>query len=282
MSAAVLRGEGLRLAFGPHVVLDDVDIAIRPGEVVALVGPNGAGKSTLLALLAGDEQPAAGRVLLDGVDLRAVGVDELARRRAVLLQETRLSFPFLVEDVVRMGRSPWRGSDRAADDDEVVLAAMATAEVAHLDARRFPTLSGGEKARTSFARVLAQEPGVLLLDEPTAALDIRHQESVLAEVGRWAGDGAAVVVVLHDLSLAAAYADRVVLLDGGRVRGDGPPHEVLTSALLSEVYRHPVEVVPRPGTDEIVVLPLRAGRTPRIRTHPQTRTQARTSTEVAR
>lgn len=260
MRPPVVRAEGVRVAFGPGVVLDDVTVEIRPGEVVALVGPNGAGKSTLLGVLAGDLTPDGGRVLLDGVDVRTWRVGDLARRRAVLPQETFLSFPFEVADVVRMGRSPWRDTDRAAQDDVVVGQVLAVTEVSHLAARRYPTLSGGEKARTTFARVLAQEPGLLLLDEPTAALDIRHQEAVLGEVRRRAALGAAVVVALHDLSLAAAYADRLLLLDAGRVRADGPPREVLVPALLSEVYRHPVEVLTGPGAGDVVVLPVRGSR----------------------
>ncbi|GEL95627.1 heme ABC transporter ATP-binding protein [Cellulomonas composti] len=253
-----LRARGVRVRFGATQVLDGVDLDVPGGQVVALVGPNGAGKSTLLGVLAGDVRPDEGSVELDAVDVRAIRLTDLARRRAVLLQENRLSFPFEVSDVVRMGRAPWQGTPREDDDDRVVAATMATAEVTHLAARRYPTLSGGEKGRASFARTLAQEPGVLLLDEPTAALDIRHQESLLAEAARRAAAGAAVVVVLHDLTLAAAYAHRVVVLGEGRVRGDGPPREVLTAELLSDVYDHPIEVVERPGADEIVVLPVRA------------------------
>ncbi|WP_081861615.1 heme ABC transporter ATP-binding protein [Cellulomonas sp. HZM] len=272
--SAVLRARGVRVAFGPVVVLDGVDVDVAAGELVALVGPNGAGKSTLLAVLAGDTAPTAGTVELDGVAVAAMRLDELARRRAVLLQENRLSFPFEVDDVIRMGRAPWRGTQREDDDDAVVALAAATADVAHLAARRYPTLSGGEKARTSFARTLAQEPGVLLLDEPTAALDVRHQEALLTEARSRARVGASVVVVLHDLTLAAAYADRVVVLDEGRVRGDGSPHDVLTADLLSDVYRHPIEVTRRHGTDELVVLPVRSQPEPHTpRTTPPTTTE---------
>ena len=254
---ARLTARGLRVTYGRSVVLDGVDLDVRGGEVVALVGPNGAGKSTLLAVLSGDPRPDAGHVLLDGVDLREQRLTDLARRRAVMLQEARVSFAFRALDVVAMGRHPWRGTSHEDQDDAVVARAMAEADVTGLAARTFPTLSGGEKARVAFARVLAQQGDVLLLDEPTAALDVRHQESVLARARTAARDGAAVVVVLHDLTLAAAYADRVVVLDAGRVRADGPPRDVLTAALLSDVYRHPVEVVERPGTDEVVVLPVR-------------------------
>jgi len=262
---SVLRAEGVRVAYGAHTVLDGVDLEVAAGEVVALVGPNGAGKSTLLSVLGGDPRPDAGRVLLDGVELQAQDLRRLARRRAVMLQETRLSFPFRVEEVVHMGRHPWRGTPQEDGDDAVVAAAMADADVVHLAARTFPTLSGGEKARTSFARTLAQQAPVLLLDEPTAALDVRHQEALLARVRHAAQEGAAVVVVLHDLTLAAAWADRVVVLADGRVRADGAPADVLTSDLLSAVYQHPVDVWRRPSgvpgvPADIVVLPVRAPR----------------------
>ncbi|MGN8246659.1 heme ABC transporter ATP-binding protein [Cellulomonas soli] len=259
---AVVDVQGVSVRYGARRVLDRVDLSVRAGELVALVGPNGAGKSTLLAALSGDLAAHEGRVLLDGRALRDWSLRDLARRRAVLLQEQRVSFPFAVLDVVRMGRAPWAGTDREDQDDDVVARALAQADVVDLADRRFGTLSGGEKARTGFARALAQEPGVLLLDEPTAALDIRHQESVLARVRALADEGLAVVVVLHDLSLAAAWADRVVVLHDGQVRADGTPRDVLTADLLGEVYGHPVEVLTRPGTDEVVVLPVRPARAP--------------------
>ncbi|GAA4627776.1 heme ABC transporter ATP-binding protein [Cellulomonas oligotrophica] len=258
--AVVLAARGVRLAYGAHRVLDDVDLDVRAGEVVALVGPNGAGKSTLLGVLAGEPRPDAGQVLLDGADLRDLPLTDLARQRAVMLQEVRVSFPFRVREVVAMGRHPWRGTPGEADDDAVVDRALVDADVVPLAGRTFPTLSGGERARAAFARVLAQDGRVLLLDEPTAALDVRHQEAVLARARTAARTGCAVVVVLHDLTLAAAYADRVVVLADGRVVADGPPHAVLTSALLTEVYGHPLEVVPRVGTDEVVILPVRRPR----------------------
>ena len=240
------------------VLLDGVDLDVRAGEVLAVVGPNGAGKSTLLGVLAGDLAPTRGEVRYAGADVRRLKVADLARRRGVLLQEHRLSFPFPVVDVVRMGRAPWRGTPLEDDDDRAVADALAEAEVAHLAARRFPSLSGGEKARVAFARARAQATPVLLLDEPTAALDIRHQELLLERARDRARAGDAVVAVLHDLSLAAAYADRVAVLAGGRLRGLGAPRDVLTSALLTEVYRYPVEVLPHPRTGAPLVLPDRS------------------------
>lgn len=237
------------------VLLDGVDLDVRAGEVLAVVGPNGAGKSTLLGVLAGDLAPTRGEVRYAGADVRRLKVGDLARLRGVLLQEHTLSFPFPVVDVVRMGRSPWRGTPLEDDDDRAVADALAEAEVAHLADRRFPSLSGGEKGRVAFARARAQATPVLLLDEPTAALDIRHQELLLERARDRARAGDAVVAVLHDLSLAAAYADRVAVLARGQVRGIGAPRDVLTSALLTEVYRYPVEVLPHPRTGAPLVLP---------------------------
>ncbi|WP_435743614.1 heme ABC transporter ATP-binding protein [Nocardioides sp. SYSU DS0663] len=254
-STAALVARGLTVELGGAAVLTDVDLDVRAGELLALVGPNGAGKSTLLGVLSGDVVPATGVLEVAGRPVADHSARELARLRAVQLQKQGLAFGFRVADVVRMGRSPWHRSVRAADDDRVVGAAMVRADVSPLAERLFPTLSGGEQARTSFARLLAQETPVLLLDEPTAALDIRHQEALLRVVRQEVAAGAAAVVVLHDLSLAAAYADRVCVLAGGRVRAIGTPADVLTGELLSDVYAHPVEVLDHAG--HLVVVPVR-------------------------
>lgn len=221
------------------------------------MGPNGAGKSTLLGALAGDLGASAGEVLIDGRPPAAWSPGELALRRAVLPQSAALSFP--VEEVIRMGRAPWAGvcTDGGEDDDEVVAAAMTATEVAPFAARPYAALSGGERARVALARVLAQRAPVLLLDEPTAALDLRHQELVLRLCRERAGAGDAVVVVLHDLGLAAAYADRVAVLHAGAVAAEGAPAEVFGEELLSRVYRQPVEVFRHPETGVPLVLPKR-------------------------
>ena len=277
----------VRVRIGDAVLLDGVDLSVRSGEVLVLVGPNGAGKSTLLSVLSGDRTPDDGEARwsgpLDaptapgtaspsprtsgpsaprpatsdrsGSPLHEVRAAELARLRAVLLQDNQVSFPFRVVDVVRMGRAPWARDSTPGQDDAVVARSLRAADVDHLAARRYPTLSGGERARTSFARVLAQDTGLLLLDEPTAALDVRHTEQVLLQARRIADAGGAVVVVLHDLALAAAWADRVVVLDDGRVAGAGRPADVLTDDLLSRVYRHPVDVLTHPVTGGLLVLP---------------------------
>ena len=253
---SLVSARGIGVSFDGAAILADVDLDVRAGELVVLVGPNGAGKSTLLGVLAGDIVPSAGSVRLDDRDLGAYPARALARRRAVQLQKQGLAFGFRVHEVVRMGRSPWHRTPQEDADDLIVAESMDRADVTGLADRLFPTLSGGEQARTSFARVLAQATPVLMLDEPTAALDIRHQESLLTVAREAARAGAAVIAVLHDLSLAAAYADRVCVLSHGSVRADGPPAEVLTSALLTEVYAHPVDVVEHAGS--LLVVPIRS------------------------
>lgn len=257
LGAVVLQVRGASVEIEGRPIIADVDLTARAGEVVALVGPNGAGKSTLLAVLAGDREPQAGTATLDGRPLREWTGREMAMRRGVLLQQVTLTFPFTVLQVVQMGRSPWVGTAAEDEDDDAVAAALADTDTAGLATRLFNTLSGGERARAALARVLAQRAGALLLDEPTAALDIAHQEQVLTLARLRAARGDAVVVVMHDLGLAAAYADQVVVLSGGRVRAAGEPREVLRAELLSEVYEHPIEVLAHPRTGALLVLPRR-------------------------
>ncbi|MGW3283172.1 heme ABC transporter ATP-binding protein [Streptomyces sp. NPDC001002] len=246
---------GLHVRLGGREVLHGVDVQARAGEILALVGPNGAGKSTLLGALAADLPSTAGTVRIDGRPTSEWTTPELALRRAVLPQSATLSFPFTVEEVVRMGRAPHAAAP--AEDDWAVADAMGRTEVTAFAARPFNALSGGERARVALARVLAQRAPLLLLDEPTAALDLKHQELVLRLCRERAEAGDAVVVVLHDLGLAAAYAHRVAILCAGRVAADGPPAEVFTERLLSRVYDQAVEVLQHPRTDAVLITPKR-------------------------
>jgi iron complex transport system ATP-binding protein len=254
---ALLRATGARVVRGARTVLDGFDLEVRAGELVALVGPNGAGKSTALAVLAGDLPLAAGRIEVEGREVGEWPAVALAQRRAVLPQHVGLTFPFPVEEVVAMGRSPWLGTEAEAGDAAAVERGLREADAEHLVGRPFASLSGGERARVALARVLAQATQLLLLDEPTASLDLHHQEVVLRTVRRRVAGGAGAVVVLHDLGLAAAHADRVVVLDGGRAVAGGPPAQVLAPDLLSQVYRHPIEVLAHPRTGAQIVLPAR-------------------------
>ncbi len=248
---------GIVAELGGTTILHGVDITVRAGEIVALVGPNGAGKSTLFGVLAGDIEPSSGRVEVMGKAIGDWSAVELAQRRAVMPQAATVTFPFRVRDVVRMGRAPWAATGADEDDEALVTAAIEAADMTEFATRRFLSLSGGEKARVAFARTLAQQAQLLLLDEPTASLDVRHQELLLGVVRERAAAGTGVIVVLHDLSLAAAYAGRIAVMKQGLVVADGPPAEVCTSALLSEVYECDMAVVPHPSTGELLVTPVR-------------------------
>lgn len=257
--AVALEARGVTVSYDGTIVLRNIDLDIRSGEVLALVGPNGAGKSTLLGALAGDLPLDEGTVLVDGAPLEAWSPEELAIRRGVLLQQHHVAFPFSVTQIVRMGRAPWANTTAERWDDDVVLGALLETDTDRLANRSYPTLSGGERSRASLGRVLAQEPAVLLLDEPTGSLDIRHQEQVLNLVRGRAARGDGVVVVLHDLGLAAAYADVVAVLFDGSIVASGAPQQVFTPELLEDVYQHPIEVLRNPRDGSLVVLPLRGG-----------------------
>ncbi|MDN4475836.1 heme ABC transporter ATP-binding protein [Demequina sp. SYSU T00192] len=254
---AAIHARDVTVRAGDAALVDSVTLDVRHGELLALVGPNGAGKSTLLSALSGERSLAGGLVELDGRPLSAWQPGPLARERAVLTQDNQVAFPFTVAEVVAMGRAPWRGRPESDEDDAVIAESLARADVAHLAGRAFPSLSGGERARVSLARVLAQRTRIVMLDEPTAALDIRHQEEVFALARELARAGAAVVVVVHDLSLAAAYADRIAVLDRARLAGMGSPREVLVPELLERVYGLGVRVIEDPDTGLPVVLPRR-------------------------
>lgn len=270
----VLSAERVTVRIGGRTLLDAVDLEVYAGEVLALVGPNGAGKSTLLGVVAGDTDPDSGRTVLDGTDLHRWRLGDLARRRALLTQANSVAFPFTVREIVAMGRAPWAALPEGNDDEEIIEESLAATDTSSLRSRTFPTLSGGEKARASLSRALAQRAGVLLLDEPTAAVDLRHQEIVL-ELARTVADaGGAVVVVLHDLELAAAWSDRLVMISGGRIRAEGPPDRVLTAELVEEVYQQPVLVDRHPVTGDLLVTPdrrrFRTARTPAEPAFPAT------------
>lgn len=248
---------GVSYHVGELAILSDVTLDVRYGEVLALVGPNGAGKSTLLSVLCGDVTPSAGSVTFDDREMHAWPARELARARAVLLQANQVAFSFTAQQVIDMGRAPWIGTPQSDDDERAIHDATVAADVAHLTGRGFPHLSGGEKARVSLARVLAQETRVVLLDEPTAALDLKHQEAVLQIARQLAAAGRAVIVVLHDLSLAGAYADEVAILAGGALVARGAPGAVLTEQRIADVYGAPVRVIPDPDTGRPIVIPRR-------------------------
>ena len=249
----MLEARDVSLRRGGRLALDGVSLAVRPGAVLALCGPNGAGKSSLLALLAGDLRPDAGAVALDGAGLPGLGAEALARLRAVLEQSPSLSVPFAVRDLVALGLGTVPMSP--ADAEAIIGRAMRATGVEDFADRPADRLSGGERARAHLARALAQLTAgrlagggrYLLLDEPTASLDLAHQVAVMRAARAAAKAGAGVLAVVHDLNLAAAFADHVVLLDRGRVEAEGAPAQIFDAARLSAVYGAPIAVSRTPG-----------------------------------
>ncbi|MHC2144608.1 heme ABC transporter ATP-binding protein [Pseudomonas sp. 210_17 TE3656] len=235
----MLEADNLLVRRGQRTVLANIDIQLPPGQVLGVLGPNGAGKSTLLAALCGELPITEGNVSLDQRKLADWPGQERAKRLAVLPQSSSLNFAFSVNEVVGMGRLPH--ANGRARDAEIVTEALAAADALHLAQRSYLALSGGERQRVHLARVLAQlwpgaEGQTLLLDEPTSMLDPLHQHTILQAVRDFAERGAAVMVILHDLNLAARYCDQLLLLQDGLPHAYGPPSEVLTADALAAVY----------------------------------------------
>ncbi|MEM8633933.1 MAG: heme ABC transporter ATP-binding protein [Pseudomonadota bacterium] len=239
-----LRLERASVIRAGTAILNDATLACQAGRFTALCGPNGAGKTTALSLLSGALRTDRGSVSLDGRAIASFNSLDLARRRAVVAQNSPLSFPFHVHEVVEMGRTPWTGVTGKRRDSEIVADAMAAMEVGELGARNYLTLSGGERQRVNIARALAQvwdqnEQGDtrwLLLDEPTSALDLKHQIALLALLSKLARNGWGVVAVLHDLHLVHKHADQVILFRGGEIFADGTPNEVLEPSRIQAAY----------------------------------------------
>jgi iron complex transport system ATP-binding protein len=229
--------------------VDGVSLEIPSGACTAVLGPNGSGKSTLLRLLLGTLRPRQGEIVFGGRPLREWGRAALAREVGVVPQGEEEVFPLSVQEMVAMGRYPhlgaWRREGEA--DRRAIEQAMRRCDVLGFADRLISTLSGGERQRTRIARALAQEPGTLALDEPTTALDIRHEMAIFELLRELLHTGVTVVLVTHHLNLAARYADRLIVLEGGRLAAAGTPSEVLTRELVERVWGWPVRVVPHPG-----------------------------------
>jgi iron complex transport system ATP-binding protein len=246
----IVQARAVTVKAGAATLLDRVDFCVEVGERVAIVGPNGAGKSTLLRVLSGEITPHAGVVSLKGLGVGAYRPRALALHRAVLSQSVNVAFPFTVDEIVRMGGSG------VSSLDGMVEAALTEVDLLHARSRVITTMSGGEQHRAHIARILVQlacgesehGPGLLLLDEPTASLDLRHQIDFIALTARRAERGTAIVAVMHDLNLAAAFADRILVINRGRVAADGSVAAVVTPDMLSRVFdvRMSTDVAPSP------------------------------------
>ena len=244
---------------GARPVLDGVSMDVPDGCLYAILGPNGAGKSTLMKALLGVLPATTGAVEVDGRPTEAWSRRELARAVGVVPQAETIAFPLKVREMVAMGRYPHLGplgSEREADRTAIARA-LDQCDVVDLAERDVMTLSGGEFQRARIARALAQEPRALVLDEPTASLDIRHEMAILELLRSSADAGMTVLVVTHGLDLAGRFADRMLLLSKGKVAAEGVPGEVMRSTVLEEVYRWPIEVHQDPSTGTPRVTPLR-------------------------
>ncbi|MFA5900166.1 MAG: heme ABC transporter ATP-binding protein [Hyphomicrobium sp.] len=243
---------------GSKALISNIDLDLQPGKLMAVIGPNGAGKSTLLRILSGELRSTSGTVELDGRSISSYRADELARRRAVVSQATALAFPFTAREVVLLGATVPGFVSASEQVEHAAIEALRTVGLLGLADRLYPHLSGGERQRVHIARALLQlafghcddaEPSILLLDEPTSSLDLAHQGVVLAEARRQARCGRAVLAVLHDLNLAAAFADELVLMSKGRIAAHGTAQEVFRDELLSRSYGCEVRTnaTPEPG-----------------------------------
>lgn len=245
-----------------RLIIDGIDCTVQSGSLTALIGPNGAGKSTLLHLIAAAHSPTSGVISFAGTDVRSIRRRDRARHAALVEQQAGTDLDLSVLDVVLLGRTPHLPflSGPGRHDEDVALDALARVEASHFVARRFHELSGGERQRVLLAKAIAQDPALLLLDEPTNHLDIHAQLHTLSLTRALTVDGMAVLAALHDLNLAARYADQVVVIDRGRVVASGRPSETLTSELIESVYRVRADIAPHPvdGTPLIAFSPLSA------------------------
>lgn len=242
----LLTASGVSLSLGQATLLDHVDLSLRGGETVAIVGPNGAGKSTLLRLLSADLRPSRGTVTLKGRNIDAWSPADLAMHRAMLSQHVTVSFPFTVEEVVRMGA----GNRSTAAVQRLIDDAIAEVGLDTFRHRELPTMSGGEQQRAHFARILVQlacgeaarGPGLLMLDEPTSSLDLKHQIALVETSKLRARNGTSVIAVLHDLNLAIRFAGRIIVMCDGAIAAEGTPNETITSDVLRRVFHINVAV----------------------------------------
>jgi iron complex transport system ATP-binding protein len=252
---SLIEAKNISVEIHSKKLLDDVSLEMRFGEILAVLGPNGAGKSTLRKVLCGDLIPTSGEVLMNGKPLSEWTLPERAKVRAVLPQDSSLNFPFSVLEVVLMGRAPHVKGAENKQDYEIARHALRAVEEADLEERIYPTLSGGERQRVQLARVLAQiweksnEPRYLLLDEPTANLDLTHQHQTLKLAREFARENVGVLLILHDLNLTAQYADKVILLKAGKIIASGTPTEVFTEEIIEEVFSVKVGIIKHPFFD---------------------------------
>ncbi|MFK7864595.1 MAG: heme ABC transporter ATP-binding protein [Pseudohongiellaceae bacterium] len=254
----MLRAHNLNYSISNNTLLSDASLTIRPGELTVILGPNGAGKSTFMNLLCGDLHPSSGGITLDDIPINRIEQKQIAKRRAMMPQSSRVVFPFAALEIVMIGRSPHVAGSESRQDLFIAQSAMACTGVSHLASRNYNTLSGGEQQRVQLARALAQiwdeeskpsEARYLLLDEPVASMDLSHQHETLRIAKMFAQRNVGVLVILHDINLASMYADRLAIFEGGKIRRQGTPRDVLNEELLTDVFDINVMLSEHPTLD---------------------------------
>jgi len=255
-----IQAKDIAFSYSDQPLFDGLGVAVGKGEFVGLVGPNGSGKTTFLNILSRVLRPSRGSILIDGSDIESFSARALARKIAVVPQETGIIFPFSVSEVVLMGRAPHLQSILESEEDfEIAMEAMKMTGVDHLASRAVTNLSGGEKQGVFIARALAQRPSILLLDEPTAFLDIKHQVDIYDILTRLNRErGMTILAVSHDLNLAAHYCERVLVFKEGSLMFDGLPQEAITTDTIRDVYGTDVVVRMNDQTGRPFVLPIRS------------------------
>jgi iron complex transport system ATP-binding protein len=256
---SVINARNIKFSYAAKPVMEDISFTIDEAQIVAVIGPNGSGKTTLLKIINGTLFPAAGQMFIDGKETRKWPRKEIAQKVAIVPQETPVIFPFYAEEIVLMGRFPHLGRYRFEDkkDYRIVHEAMEKTDTLAFAARRFDELSAGERQRVLIARALAQEPQILLLDESTVFLDLKHQVQFLALLRQLnTAQKLTVIFVTHDINLAAQNAKRIILLDSGKIYAIGMPAEVITAANIKEVYdvEAGIDSNPHDGTPRVTLL----------------------------
>lgn len=254
-----LEVKNLKFGYAKDLILKDVSFSIEKGKFISIIGPNGSGKSTLLKNLNRIYTPKGGEIVVESVDINMIKAKELAKKIALVPQNTIIDYEFTVEDIVLMGRHPYKGRFQREDnnDYEIVKEALEMTNTFHLKNRIITELSGGERQRVIIAKALAQNPSIILLDEPTSHLDINHQIEILNLLRKLNREkGTTIVVVIHDINLASRYSDEVIMLNEGQIVGIGSPEEVITKENIEFAYNIKVVIEKNKYTDAIYLTAL--------------------------
>jgi iron complex transport system ATP-binding protein len=255
----MLVADQLTFKVGEKTLVEDISFTLSPGELLIILGANGAGKSTLFHMLSGDKTPSKGTVTLDNKNLRTYSIQELALKRAVVNQQNTMNMAFTVKEIVLMGRYPHFEHSSSQRDAQIANKMMHLTGITHLSQRSYLSLSGGEQQRVQLSRVLAQiwdiENAVLLMDEPVSNLDILYQQQTLAIAKKLAERGVMVLAILHDINLTSQYADRIIMLKGGRKYYEGSPADVLLSDNIDDIFNIQADIFTNPVTNKCFLLP---------------------------